>query len=238
MKSKSAVPLLLLSGVLAIFGNSGCTAIGYGIGAAIDNHKQDYDTIPGWRAAGVERGKDISLMKKSGEELKGKYLGLDTIAVSQYAQWYNESREKYERDVLLPALGDSITYTFLDRAQEYNGEFLGFDDQYICVRLMGAFRIITAKIDMNTLERITDKSGHLIEVGKLKNLSSEGKIPALSAVRVTVKTDSDTLHIPTATVDKIVIPTDKNATWWGLGIGILIDLVVASVPFNPLPSTP
>ncbi len=48
---------------------------------------------------------------------------------------------------------------------------------------MGAFRVITnEKIDMNKLERITDKNGNLIEVGKLKNLSSEGKIPALSAV--------------------------------------------------------
>ncbi len=95
---------------MRIFGYSGCTAIGYGIGAAIDSHKQDYDTIPGWRAASIKRGRDITLTKKNGEELKGEYLGLDTVAVSQYAQWYNESHEKYEKNVQLPALGDSISF--------------------------------------------------------------------------------------------------------------------------------
>ena len=211
MKSQSAIPLILLLGIGAIFGYSGCTAIGYGIGAAIDSSKPDsYDTIPGWRAESIERGKHITLTKRNGEELKGEYLGLDTVAASQYAQWYDESREKYDKDFLLPALGDSITYTFLDRAKEYKGEFLGFDNQYICVRLMGIRGIVNGKIDMNNLERITDKNGNLIDVGKLKNLSSEGKIPALSAVRVTVKTDSDTLHVPMAAVARIAVPSEAG----------------------------
>jgi hypothetical protein len=156
--------------------------------------------------------------------LKGEYLGLDTVALSQYAQWYNESRENCQKDVLLPALGGSISFTVLKGAKEYKGEFLGFDNHCILVRLMGAFNIITEKIDLSKLERITDKNGNLIDVGKLRNLSSEGKIPALSAVMV--RTDSDTLHVPAATVGRIEIPNEKNAKWIGLGLGALIDLTL------------
>jgi hypothetical protein len=229
MKSKSAVPLLMLLVLGAIFGYSGCTAIGYGIGSAIDSHKQDYDTIPGWRAAGVERGKNIALTTRNGEELKGEYLGLDTVTTSQYARWYNDNREKYQKEVPLPALGDSIIFSILKPAREYKGEFLGFDNQCICVRLLGAFR----KYNMNYLERISDKNGNLIELQKLKNLSSEGKIPALSAVMVRtavmVKTNVDTIRVPTATVSQIEIPSDKNAKWIGLVIGAVVDVAIVAV---------
>jgi hypothetical protein len=230
MKSKSAVPLLMLLVLGAIFGYSGCTAIGFGIGAAIDSSKPGYDTIPGWRAASIKRGKDITLTKNNGEELKGEYLGLDTVAVSQYAQWYNESREKCQKDVLLPGLGDSISFTFLKPAKECKLEFVGFDNQYICVRLMGIRGMVNGKIDMNNLERITDKNGNLIELQKLKTLCSEGKIPALSAVMVRtavmVKTNVDTIRVPTATVSQIEIPSDKNAKWVGLGIGAVVDVAI------------
>jgi hypothetical protein len=40
MKSKSAVPLLLLLVVGAIFAYSGCAAIGNSIGARVDSHSQ------------------------------------------------------------------------------------------------------------------------------------------------------------------------------------------------------
>jgi hypothetical protein len=224
MKSKSAVPLLLLLVVGAIFGNSGCTAIGFGVGAAIDSSKPDYVTIPGWRAASIKRGKDIKLTKNNGEELKGEYLGLDTVAVSQYAQWYNESREKCQRDVLLPGLGDTISFTVLTRAKEYKGEFLGFDNQYILVRLVVIGGMVNEKIDMNNLERITDKNGNLIEVRKLKDLSLEGKIPVASTM--TVKTNVDTIRVPIAAVSQIKIPNEKNAKWVGLGIGALVDVAI------------
>ena len=192
MKSRSAVSLLLLLGIGAIFGCSGCTAIGFGIGAAIDSSKPAYDTIPGWRAGSIERGKDITLTKKNGEELRGEYLELDTVAASQYAQWYNESREKYEKDVLLPGLGDSISFTFLKPAKEYKSEFLGFDNQYILVR---EFRgMVNEQIDMSDLEWITDKNGNVIEVRKLRNLSSRGKIPAASAVMVNEQIDMNNLE--------------------------------------------
>jgi hypothetical protein len=194
MKSKSLIPVLLLLGISAIFGYSGCSAIGFGIGGAIDSHKPDYDTIPGWRAASIQWGKHIALTEKNGEEVKGEYLGLDTVAVSEYAQWYNQSREKYNKDVLLPMLGDTISFTFLKPPTEYEGEFLGFDNQYILVKLTEIKRMVNERIDMGDLEWITDKNGNVIEVRKLKSLSSQGKTPTVSSVMMNEQIDMNNLE--------------------------------------------
>jgi hypothetical protein len=207
---------------VAILGYSGCTAIGFGVGAIIDSQKPDYDTIPGWYATSVWRGEDIRLTKKTGEELKGEYLGLETLADSQYALVYNKFRDKYEKEISLPALGDSISIVSLKPAKEYKGKFLGFDDQYIWLRtgIWGS----TQPIDMNKIDGITDRNGNPIEVGRLISLSSAGKIPALSTVAL--KTNSETLNIPTPAVDRIEIPVDKNAKWVGLGTRVIIDLAI------------
>jgi hypothetical protein len=217
--------ILLLIGAEVVFGYSGCTAIGFGVGAIIDSQKADYDTIPGWYSTSIWRGEDIRVTKKTGEELNGKYLGLETLADSQYAPLYNECRDKYKKEFSLPALGDSVSIVSLKPAKEYKGKFLGFDDQYIWLRT--GIRGSTQPIDMKRIDGITDRNGNPIEVGRLISLSSAGKIPALSTV--VLKTSSDTLHISTPDVDRIVVPADKNAKWNGLGVGLAIDLSIATI---------
>jgi hypothetical protein len=223
MKRKPIVPLLLLLGTVAILGYSGCSVIGLCAGASIDNARPDYDTIPGSHVAIIERGKDIKLTMKTGEELKGEYLGVGRPADSQYARVYNEYRERYKKELLLPALGDSISTVTLESAKECKGEFLGFDNQYIWLRAR-MWPPNRVRIDMSVLKRITDRNGNLIEVGRLITLSSAGEIPALSGVAL--KANSDTLCIPNPEVDRIEVPVDKNAKWMGLGVGVVIDAVI------------
>jgi hypothetical protein len=217
--------ILLLFGTVAIFGYSGCTAIGYSIGEGIDSQRPDYDTIPGSHVASIEQGKDIKLTMETGEELKGEYLGVDMVAASQYAESYNEVRERYQKDIRLPALGDSISFITQNFGREYKGEFSGFENQYMWIMVMGISGILREKIDMSKLEKITVAGGNLIEVQKLINLSLGGKIPGLYT-EVTLRTDSDTSRIPTANVSRIEIPNRKNGRWVGLGIGALIDAAI------------
>ena len=231
MKSKPTVPLLLLLGTMAILGYSGCTAIGFCGGAIIDSQKSDYDTIPGSHVASVKSGKDIRLTKKTGEDLKGKYLGLETLDYSLYARLYNECRERHKKEFSLPALGDSISIVTLTPAKEYKAEFLRFDNQYIWVRTIDMWKA-TKQIHMGEIDSITDRNGNLIEVRSLINLSSAGEIPGLSAV--VLNTNSDTLRIPTSAVDRIEAPADKNAKWVGLAAGVLIDAAIIVLAVSSL----
>jgi hypothetical protein len=232
MKSKPVVPLLLLFGTAAVFGYTGCSVVFYTIGAHGDSSKPDFDTIPSWNAANIERGKDIKLATISGEELKGEYLGLDMVAASQYAKSYNEVQERYQKDIPLPALGDSISFIILNSEEEHRAEFSGFENQYMWVRVMAISGIMREKIDMNKLEEIRDRSGNLIDVQKLINLSSGGKIPALYT-EVTLRTDSDTTRIPTASVSRIEIPNSKSARWIGLALGACIDAAIIAAVATP-----
>jgi hypothetical protein len=218
--------ILLLIGAEVVFGYSGCTAIGFGVGAIIDSQKADYDTIPGWYSTSIWRGEDIRVTKKTGEELNGKYLGLETLADSQYAPLYNECRDKYKKEISLPALGDSISIVTRESGKEYKGEFLGFDAQYIWVNTR-MWRPNRQQVDMGKVDRITDQNNNLIDVKGLRDLSSEGEIPALSTVAL--KTNSETLHIPTAEVDQMVAPADKNAKWNGLAVGVAIDITIGAI---------
>jgi hypothetical protein len=231
MKSKPVVPMLVLFGTVAIFGYSGCSVVFYTIGAYGDSRTPDFDTIPGWSAASIDRGKDIKLTMKTGEELKGEYLGLDMVATSQYAESYNEVRERYQKDIPLPAVGDSISFITLNSEREHKGEFSGFEEQYICVRVMGTSGIVREKIDMNKLEKITDRNGNLIEVKKLIDLSLGGRIPALYT-EVTLRTDSDTTRIPTASVSRIETPNSKSARWMGLAFGACIDAAIIIIAIS------
>jgi hypothetical protein len=217
-------------GVVAIFGYSGCTAVGFVVGASIDARTSDYDTIAGSNAASVEWGKEITLTKKTGEELRGEFLGVGMLADSQYARLYNECREKHKKEFSLPALGDTVSIVTLKPPKEYKAQFLGFDNQYIWVR-MRQWWPNRQQIDMGKIDRITDRNGNLIEAGRLINLSSAGEIPALSTLAL--KTSSDTLHVPTPMVGRIVVLADKNAKWTGLVLGALIDVAIIVATARP-----
>jgi hypothetical protein len=175
MKRKPVVPMLVLFGTVAIFGYSGCSLVLFTAGSIVDSGTPDFETIPAWNAASIEGGQGIILTKKTGEELKGEYLGLRTPADSQYTRVYNEYREKHKKEFSLPALFDTISIVTLEPAKEYKGEFSGFENQYMWIRIMGISGIMREKIDMKKLEKITDRTGNLIEVQKLIDLSSGGR---------------------------------------------------------------
>jgi hypothetical protein len=233
MKSKPVVPMLLLFGTVTVFGYCGCSLVGLTAGSIVDSRTPDFDTIPAWNASSIEQGKDIKLTKKTGEELKGQYLGLRTPADSQYALVYNEYREKHKKEFSLPALFDTISIVTLEPAMESKGEFLGFENQYMWIRVMGISGIMREKIDMNKLEKIAERSGNLIEVQKLIDLSLGGKIPA-PYTEVTLRTDSDTARVPITSVSRIEIPNSKTARWYGLAFGACIDVIVGIVIVNEL----
>ena len=66
-----AAPLLSVIGLAA----TGCTLIGFGIGAVVDASKKPV-VVPGKQAAAIEKGASVRIELKDGRHIKGKYLGL------------------------------------------------------------------------------------------------------------------------------------------------------------------
>jgi hypothetical protein len=71
--SKRCRTAVLLSAI-GVFG-TGCTLIGFGIGAAVDASKKPV-VVPGEQVAGIAKGATVRIALKDGRRIKGKYLGL------------------------------------------------------------------------------------------------------------------------------------------------------------------
>ncbi len=72
MSTKCCAALLSSVSGLAL---TGCTLIGFGIGAAADASKKPV-VVPGTLVAAIEKGASVRVVLMDGRRIKGKYLGL------------------------------------------------------------------------------------------------------------------------------------------------------------------
>jgi hypothetical protein len=230
--------VLCLSIVVIAFVVNGCgSLIGLGVGAIIDSNKPDSLYISGWKAEKVKIGKNVGITLNDGKQLIGKYKGLELIPSEEYAQRYNETREKSLPDVILPPLGDTIGITqksgmFIER------EFLGFDYRYQPTETKGEKEsspftpvLVTVKVKESTvaqnlsstkLIKFSDSRGNVLVGEVLERLSSKGQIPFLSAI--SLENSEVQMLIPREKVLKIERENGKYAKWIGLGIGAAMDI--------------
>lgn len=69
--------LFVLFSLLSILAHSGCTAAGFGIGAAIDARQPKKEmTIQGWEVVKLRKNARITVYRKDHEPLTGNYLGV------------------------------------------------------------------------------------------------------------------------------------------------------------------
>lgn len=78
MKDARSLWLAALGGCILIISiTSGCSAIGYGTGMAIDDSRSDTKTIIGRECHSMETGTDVEIHMKGGFSCRGTFTGLD-----------------------------------------------------------------------------------------------------------------------------------------------------------------
>ena len=237
MLSKALFIMGLLSMVAFLFLMDGCSLIGLGIGSIVDSTKPDTISISGWKVDTLKPDKKIKITFPDGTQLDGKYRGIERFPKNEYAQRYNDTREKSLPDVILPPLGDTIGIT-----QKFGGfierEFLGFDYRYQPTETIGAKErspftpvLVSVKVKESTIAqnlsstkfiKLTDSEGNVLEGKVLERLATEGKIPFLSTI--SLENSDSMMLIPRERIVHIERKNSKNAKWIGLGIGAVIDL--------------
>jgi hypothetical protein len=108
---------------------SGCSVVGLGAGAMIDESKPDYKDIPGYKAGTIKKDTETTVFLRDGSQLEGKYGGLSKISPADYAKTYANVQTAKPCNVVLPVIGDTVD-VLLKRKTRRNNEFLGFDYQY------------------------------------------------------------------------------------------------------------
>jgi len=234
--------------VVIALATNGCSVIGFGVGAISDSTKPDSLTVPGWEVQTVKPGREIKLTLRNGEQLTGKFAGVDPVPQEQYAERYANFRDQRKEEVPLPALGEKINIT-LNSGVQGERELLGFDYQYVpaqakkeespsLMSLQCAISVrqsgdtTSARVLVSDIDRIVDDQGNVVQGKTLAKLASEGQIPFLCAVAIQDSTGHR--QIAMEEVERIELKNRKHDKWKCAAIGAVFDvlLLIAAINFD------
>jgi hypothetical protein len=213
--------LLLVTFSLSQLG--GCGFSNDIIGRQIYKDEAKKTVIPGWEVVKVKPGKRVELLLKNGDHLKGTLAGISGVPEEDYAKNYAEIRERRPGGVVLPKLGEEIAITD-SLGKESTYAFLGFDHQYICVKMKNATK--HTRILLTSVTRIEDSSANITEGETLRNVIGQGIIPFLSThINLTIETswtqtkprvsekETYTTRVPIDSVSQLAILPENYAKW-------------------------
>lgn len=219
----------------------GCSMVGYGVGSAIDNSKDDRKSITNWECSKTKEGTEITVHLLADSTISGKFGGMEKKKAEEYIKEYAEFRNANENEVYLPEIGDTIRikYRFDDQGIH---EFLGFDfpgkrsGRYSKKRTYASYINVTANninenveknYSLKYLEEIEDTKGNLVTGQDIENFAAKSKIPIRSFI--ILSTDSSHDHVNIENVNFIEVPRTKYAKWVGLGLGLAIDVTIITI---------
>jgi hypothetical protein len=163
---------------------SGCSAFIDGISVAGDiaslaaKKKQNIILPSAWHT--IKPGTRIYVLLRSGAQVRGKYLELVRVPAEEYATSYAKCREQIKEEIVLPELGETVTF-ITKTGKQHEREFLGFDYGTILTRIERMGKTRTFKENIGLIKNIVDSRGNIIGVEAVRKLISEGKIPLLSS---------------------------------------------------------
>jgi hypothetical protein len=238
IKIKTVI-LAVLIGLANYMG--GCSVVGLGVGAAIDNSIDDKKSLTNWECGKIKEGTETTVHLSDGSAISGKFGGLEKKKTEEYIKEYAEFRKTYENEVYLPGIGDTIRINYRYDEKGIH-EFLGFDlpakrsGRYAKRRSYAPYINVTAnKLNENVeknyslkyLEEIEDSKGNRVTDQDLEGFTAKSKFPTRSCI--ILSTDSTHHQVNVEKINFIEARRIKYAKWIGLGLGVAIDAAIITV---------
>ncbi len=210
----------------------GCSLIGYGIGSSSDSSKPDEYTFPPDAVYSLERGADVIVTLRDSTNIRGTFVGIDTMPIVQYTNIYSRFMSDEGMQNKLPTLGDTLLLysRAMGGARTRRVQFLGFESGLLCVQGQGPRSM--SRLWIKYIDSLTFGGGTTITGRELSDWMGVGKIPYFSSL--VLSREEDQMKIPLQTIELLHQPTSKNAKWIGLGVGAAIDIaIIIAVATNP-----
>lgn len=244
MQGKGLLALVLCT--IVGLASNGCSVLCFGLGAISDSANPDTLTISGWEVQTVKPGKEMKLTLRDGEQLTGRYAGVDSVPEQQYAQSYASYRKQTGKEAPLPSLGEKIDIT-LNSGVQGERELLGFDYQYATAKTKGKEAPIpvtyhcaisvrhpgdttSGTVPVSNIDRIVDGKGIVVKGSILEQLTSEGQVPFLSAVAI--HDSSGRRQIGMEQVKRIELQKKRNTKWKLAAAGAAFDILLLLAAIN------
>jgi hypothetical protein len=207
---------------------SGCTAIGFGIGAGFDLSAKDKTRCV---VAHVRPGTILTLHMRDGSRSHGTLRALIEPDSASYANRHREWADTTASPGLLPAPGERVT--LIGRSLALTGTFLGLSPAGVRVRPDSAAAARTVRFrDFESLTALEGKS-HASKY--LEVMVQMGMVPTGTAVDLLLEVRSSSLtmfdlkgpsrQVAWDDVARVEAPTPSTGKWLGLVLGLTVDIL-------------
>lgn len=211
---------------------TGCSLVGWGIGAMTDSNKKGGEEVAG--LAGLrtcEYGAEITLFTREGRKIEGEFAGIRDLNRRDYDREYLAAVETLKVGNQLPYPADSIAFDYYNvPGKPVRGRFRGLNPGTLALwRSPNQF-------SLSGIRNLRGDSARTLDLDALRAAMETGSLPYLTR-GVLVERGNDTLEVPISEILRIERDTGGNAALTGFLIGAAVDAVVVVLYFAALKQT-
>lgn len=214
---RQTLPALFLF-ILTLLSLTGCSILGFAVGSGIDSKGRNLKHL--------ETGDQVKVTLKHGEVLEGTSSGVFRLGAHDYQDFINKARREVVDKSWIPNCGEEIVLdvSLSGQMKTQESRFIGFDRGKVWVIPTGT-KPDTGFIELMNLRSIKNASMPSVSLlsEEIMRLESDGILPSLSAISVESKEGKQV--IPLSWIVR-VNSASNSAKWWGLGIGLALDVFV------------
>jgi hypothetical protein len=243
-----ARPTFLFFLVLLAPLSSGCSLMGYYIGKAIDGDYKEKKYIDNHMVNRIEKGTPVDLHLFDGSEVRGNYQGLVNVSPDWYIGDYEYMLMNSEYGPVMPDIGDTVTVVRFDGTAE-NGEFVGLGikgtngtmnpaipltddlrevkDYYVALKTRNTGT--KTQVYLPEVKRIVGQDFDVVDGSTIRQMVRRREIPLMSYVALRTGSETKVFSFYAIRTVSDARGYGGSAKYWGLGIGITVDTLVAVV---------
>ena len=201
---------------------SGCTLIGLGIGALVDDHSQGKPrTVSPLAVASASPGQSVELSLRDGSLVTGRLQGVEAVEDALYRERWKGSLQALAGTATLPGLGAVHVRTAKGEA---DATLLGLRPGRLVIRQ--GRRVDADTVALDSLTSLGVPGGGSVDGVTVARLAQEGKLPFLDAL--VVKANGARRVIPLEDVHSASF-LSKSGKKTGAIIGAVLDAAVVTL---------
>lgn len=209
-----------------VFMLSGCSMIGYMIGADADSDPE----IPS-EVNKIKKGKEYRFTTLDGETFQGEFVSIIRMDEDKYSAQYTEKKDPLLEAQYLPSIGDTISVDSRIVGKK-QAVFFGFDHQSTYLKYIPSDSKYATTLSNKHSFSILSATGEKITSAGIRRLISERRVAVMS--QFYIGSNNDAVKISLDNVYKVEIQGRRNGRVTGFLIGFAIDtgIIIALVQSN------
>ena len=218
--------------VLLILSITGCTVVGYGVGAFADSKSEKKVVSVRKIPDAVKTGDYIYVTLSNGAVFEGEYSGMEVISDDEYLERYREIRLQNSENIRLPAIGDTLTIFLkparikVHKIRTFNG-FVTQSTKYGRESLIRGKYLKSQKderIYLNRICRITDNRGNETDLDRLNEFIASGGMDKLTSI--VLKHRKGYHRIPSDNIREVRLKPKKRFASIAAAAGLIVDIFI------------